>query len=129
MKATILLLVVLVSGLTVSAKTNPVIDEGCAVTAKKTSGFGAFHAHRKQNGVALAWTNSSAGVVNYVIQHSFDGYSFNPIGQVTPESTGWNNHEDHAALPGFNYYRIGAVLSDGSIEYSEVKMVRIVRRK
>jgi hypothetical protein len=129
MKATALLLVLIVSGLSFSVNADPGMTGKKTVISKKPAGFDAFHAHRKQTGVALAWISSSADVTSFVIQHSFDGFSFNTIDQVAPESSGWTNYEDNAALPGYNYYRIGAVLSDGSIEYSDVEVVRIVRRK
>jgi hypothetical protein len=97
--------------------------------SKVFNGFDAFHAHRQQTGVALAWRHTSSTVTAFVIQHSYDGVSFNTIDEVTPELTGWNNYKDDAALPGYNYYRIGAVLTDGSIDYSDVECVRLVRRK
>jgi hypothetical protein len=96
---------------------------------RKVVDFDDFHAHRKQDGVALSWTNSSTGITNFIIQHSFDGFNFSIIGQVSPELFGWNKYEHDTALPGHNYYRIAAVLTNGTIEYSSVEVVRIVRRK
>ena len=93
------------------------------------NGFDAFHAHRQQAGVELAWTHTSGAVTGFIIQHSWDGVTFNTIDQVSPEATGWNNYKDNGALPGYNYYRIGAILSDGTIDYSDVDVVRLVRRK
>jgi len=95
----------------------------------KYNGFGAFHAHRQQDGIALAWTYSSGSATGFIIQHSFDGVNFVTIDEVAPDFKGWDNYNDNAALPGFNYYKIGARLSDGSIDYSDVEMVRIVKRK
>jgi|SRR5688572_10367678 len=129
MKAKALLLLIVVSGLSGSMNAGPGLPVKNSVIAKKPTGFDAFHAHRKQAGVALAWMSSSADATSFIIQHSFDGFSFNTIDEVSPETSGWNNYEDAAALPGYNHYRIGAVLSDGSIEYSDVEVVRIVRRK
>lgn len=94
----------------------------------KVTEFDSFHAHRKHNDVALSWTHSTQDITHFIIQHSFDGFSFTTIAQVSPEP-GWNKYEHTAALPGYNYYRIGASLSNGSIEYSGVEVVRIVRRK
>jgi hypothetical protein len=91
--------------------------------------FDAFHAHRQHNSAALAWTTIEAGISSFVIQHSFDGVSFATVDQVSPEASGWNNYLHEGALPGYNYYRIGAILSNGTTEYSAVEVVRIVRRK
>jgi hypothetical protein len=125
MKALILLCGLFVnSSAEVSASPLPVSN-----VAKAFNGFDAFHAHRQHNSVAMAWTHTSSTVTNFIIQHSYDGISFNTIDQVPCESGGWNNYKDDAALPGFNYYRIGAVLSDGTIDYSDTECVRIVRRK
>jgi|GEM_PF-6599277 len=129
MKAIIILLSISISTLSIPVNANPENKEYSLVIQQKTTDFDAFHAHRKQDGVALAWTNSTAGVTSFVIHHSFDGYSFNAIAQVSPDPSGRNNYQDNVALPGHNYYRIGAVKTDGSIEYSETKSVRIVRRK
>lgn len=125
MKALILLCgLFIISSPVVSASPLPVSN-----VARVFNGFDAFHAHRQQTGVALAWTHTSTTVTGFTIQHSYDGVNFNTIDQVPSESGGWNNYKDDAALPGFNYYRIGAVLSDGTIDYSDTECVRIVRRK
>jgi hypothetical protein len=121
---------ILVCGLLVITSS---VVSGAPVPASKVSkvfnGFDAFHAHRQQAGISLAWTHTSATVTGFIIQHSWDGTTFNTIDQVAPDTKGWNNYHDDGALPGFNYYRIGAILSDGTIDYSDVECVRIVKRK
>lgn len=90
--------------------------------------FDAFHVHRQQNAAALFW--SATGSINsFTIQHSYDGIYFTTIDNVTPEASGWNRYHDEAALPGFNYYRIVANMADGTTEYSDVEVLRIVSRK
>lgn len=125
MKVKIILIAILVNGAALAVSASPIKP----MSVVKVAGFDAFHAHRQADGVALAWQNSSAGVVNYIIQHSWDGNTFNTIDQVTPDMKGWENYNDGAALPGFNYYRIGAQQADGTIEWSDVEVVRIVQRK
>ena len=110
------------------------VVSGAPVPASKVSkvyfnGYDDFHAHRQATGVALAWTHTSATVTGFIIQHSWDGTNFTTIDQVAPDAKGWNNYHDAGALPGFNYYRLGAVLSDGTIDYSDIECVRIVKRK
>jgi hypothetical protein len=124
MKALILLCgLFIISSPVVTATPLPVTN-----VTKVVNGFEGFHAHRQQTGVALAWRHSSS-VSNFSIQHSYDGVTFHTINQVPPDMAGWNNYKDDAALPGFNYYRIVAVLADGTTEYSDAACVRIVRRK
>jgi hypothetical protein len=127
MKTNLVAVAILVSGISLTLNAAPLssVIPGPSI---KVSGFGAFHAHRQHNAVALAWNNSSSNVMGYAIQHSFDGFNFVTIDQVSPETGGWNNYCDQNALPGFNHYRIVAQLTSGE-EYSEVKVVRIVRRK
>lgn len=100
-----------------------------SIFSKDLGVIGAFHAHRQQTGIALSWNTVSADAVNFVIQHSYDGIHFVNIGEVAPELSGWNHFKDNAALPGYNHYRIAVVLGDGSIEYSAIEVVRIVRHK
>lgn len=91
--------------------------------------FDAFHAHRQHNGVALAWTTSEVSITSFVIQHSYDGATFVTIDEVSPEASGRNNYRHDGAWPGYNYYRIGAKMSNGTTEYSDVEVVRMVQRK
>lgn len=121
----------LVGTITVNGTPNQRLKNTASLTSfTKFSGvFGSFNAHRQQNGVALAWTTVSADAVDFTIQHSYDGVHFSDIDHVTPEASGWNRYKDDGALPGYNYYRIVATLGNGSTEYSDVEVVRIVRHK
>lgn len=89
--------------------------------------FSSFQAHRKQNGVALAWTVSTPGVDEFVIERSYDGSFFETLDHVPPAPGARNKYEDRTVLPGYIYYRAKAVLADGTVDYSETVMVRIVR--
>jgi hypothetical protein len=129
MKATILICGLFLTTVTTTNATPAPVNNSAAKFSVVFNGFDAFHAHRQQAGIALAWTHVSGNVTGYVIQHSYDGVSFNTIDQVAPDASGRNNYKDNGAFPGFNYYRIGALLSDGSTDWSDVKEVRIVRRK
>lgn len=88
--------------------------------------FSTFQAHRKQNGVALSWTVNAAAD-EFVIERSYDGSYFETIDHVPPATGARNKYEDHSVLPGYIYYRVKAVLADGTVDYSGTVMVRIVR--
>lgn len=89
--------------------------------------FSSFQAHRKKNGVALAWTVNTAGIDEFIIERSYDGSYFETLDHVPPATGARNKYEDHTVLPGYIYYRAKAVLADGTVDYSETVMVRIVR--
>ena len=92
-----------------------------------TGVFGSFQAHRKQNGVALAWTINAPGVEEFVVERSYDGSFFETLDHVPPVGGARNKYEDNAVFPGYIHYRVKAVLADGTVDYSETVVVRIVR--
>jgi len=96
------------------------------VTAAYNDGFVRFNAHRQQAGIALSWTfGSPNNAVSFVIERSYDGSFFERIDEVP--AAGKNQYKDNGVYPGYIYYRIAALMYDGSTIYSNVDMVRIVR--
>lgn len=90
--------------------------------------FGNFNVHRQHNSAALNWIfNDNASY--FIIQRSYDGANFGTIAQQAPGSGHWNKYLDTTVEPGTIYYRIIAVLTDGSHEDSPVAEVRIVRHR
>ena len=55
----------------------------------------------------------------------YDGTYFDNLDEVGVSPNHWNKYKDNTD-PGFIYYRIIAVMNDGSLEYSPVEMVDIV---
>jgi hypothetical protein len=90
--------------------------------------FDAFHVHRQQNVSALQW-RATGDITSFTIEHSFDGTYFNFVADVSPDGSTWNRYQHADALPGYNYYRITAHMADGTTEYSETVVLRIVSRK
>ena len=89
--------------------------------------FGKVFAHRQQNGVSLNWTViNSQDVVSFVIERSWDGVYFDAIDEVAV-AEGTNRYRDNDIYPGYLYYRIIAVMNDGTEVSSSIEMVRIVR--
>lgn len=98
-----------------------------AVPQKITGGFDYFRVHRQGSGIAMTWACSTANVVQYTIERSEDGEFFNPIGGMVYNGTGTYKYKDVSVYPGVISYRIAALKSDGSTEYSPVETVRLVR--
>ena len=93
------------------------------------SNFGNFNVHRQQNSAALSWIFNTTGVSGFVIKRSYDGSWFETVGQQSPGSGHWNKFLDATVEPGTVYYKIVAVMNDGSNEESPITQVRIVRHR
>ena len=127
-KLTSLLLIVVVSSTTMSFTNQQKLN--VAITKAVMAGnFGSFNVHRMHNSAALRWGFNSTEVSSFIIQRSYDGTYFSTIDQQAPATDHWNKYTDNTVEPGFIYYRLIAVMNDGSEEYSAVEMLRIVRHK
>lgn len=92
--------------------------------------FGSINGHRQQNGVLLSWTIITTDQIDgFVVERSYDGVDFFPIGDLNTVSPGWNRYKDEFVFPGFIHYRVKAIMGDGSIVTSPVEIVRIVSKK
>lgn len=90
--------------------------------------FSKLNIHKKQNGVSVNWTTTGAeNVTTFVIERSYDGSSFETIDRISASGGKSNSYQDDNVYPGYLYYRIIAVSSDGSTTYSPIDVVRIVR--
>ena len=91
--------------------------------------FETFHIHRQGDFASLNWNVSAGNVVSFNIERSYDGIFFDPIATVTPDDSRWNRYTDETVEPGIIYYRITAVMDDGSNERSATESVKIVKHK
>jgi hypothetical protein len=129
---TILSLLLTATILTTSVTAAPVpqkISDQVATSSLSTSEvFKRFNVHRQQNGVAIQWTVANVEEISsFIIERSWDGVYFETI-NVLDASSDQNRYLDNNEIyPGYWYYRITAVMNDGSEVSSEVDMVRIVR--
>lgn len=95
--------------------------------ARYTNEFSKLNAHRQAKGIVIDWIFSDPNnVVAFEVQRSYDGSFFEKAGEVAP--SGKNQFKDNDVFPGHIYYRIAALMYDGSIIYSTVEVVRIVSR-
>ncbi len=91
--------------------------------------FSTFHVHRQGDFASLNWNVNSDNIASFSIERSYDNDFFSFLINVTPDAGRWNRYLDTSVEPGFIYYRITAVMNDGSVEESTVEMVKIVKHK
>jgi len=96
---------------------------------KTTTVFGTFHVHRQGDFASLNWNGNTEGVSAFAIERSYDGEYFDMIDAVTPDPSKWNRYTDATVEPGTIYYRVAAWMEDGTVEYSTIEVVRIVKHK
>ena len=132
MKTNKLLLVALIlSSLTSTAFSNStVINNSFNAVSSFEGNFGRLHGHRQQQGTALSWTMVNNGsIAGFVIERSYDGTYFDEIGEVSSNSSNRYRYQDSFVYPGFIYYRVTAIYTNGTTEVSETILVHIVSKK
>jgi hypothetical protein len=83
-------------------------------SARFNDAFTRFNGHRQQNGIMLTWSFTNAA-------------NWETLAELPSGSGVRNQYKDEAVYPGYNHYRIVAVMNDGSVIYSATEIVRIVR--
>jgi hypothetical protein len=83
----------------------------------------------KNNQTHISWSIAAQlNNVKYIIEHSKDGRSFSPIGEieghVTSNKTKHYDYIQTSPSIGINYYRIKQVDYDGKYSYSDIASVR-----
>jgi hypothetical protein len=92
--------------------------------------FGTFLVHRERNlGVTLNWTALSNQISGYVIQKSYDGEYFDNVDLPVSTFGRWSRAKDRDVYPGYIYYRIVAIMNDGTECCSPVQVLHIVKRR
>jgi hypothetical protein len=113
--------------ITTSSHSFTIVPATPAVTGEV---FGAINGHRQQNGVSLSWTIITLEQINgFVIERSYDGINYSPVGEVNTVTVGWNRFKDEFVFPGYIHYRVKAIMADGAVVTSPVEIVRIVSKK
>lgn len=85
---------------------------------------------KQNNSSLLTWVVSGGdNVQSYIVEHSANGIDFTSLTTVAAISNNTSyNKTDIAPFAGLNYYRIKAINADGSIKYSEVRIVNFNTR-
>ena len=100
-----------------------------ALVVKVTDVFGTFHVHRQGDFATLDWNVNVEGVSSFTIERSYDGEFFDVVDAVAPDESRWNRYTDNTVEPGIIYYRVSALMEDGTVEYSTIEIVKIVKHK
>lgn len=114
---------------TFSGKENQPIGKSSATLNKYADHeFSYFRIHKQGKGnVVLNWgVTTSAGVNGFTIQRSYDGDFYEEINQVSCNNAAKFSWKDEGVFPGYIYYKIGCMMSDGSSHYSDIEVIRIV---
>jgi hypothetical protein len=90
--------------------------------------FSAVKAYTVSNGNRVEWTNmTEENLTGYEVERSSNGISFHTIISVLPKTNNGQENKytktDENMLDGINYYRIKAIQTDGSYEYSAIVKV------
>jgi hypothetical protein len=88
--------------------------------------FVSIKAAQQNNNIAVEWkVASQLNVLNYEVEKSTDGRSFNKVGTIVAGSVSTYNWLDENAVSGNNYYRIKSVDNNGQVKYSAIAKVTI----
>jgi len=89
--------------------------------------FKYFRIHRQAKNVVLNWGLSSvSGVSGIIIERSYDGDFYDVINQMPVTNELKYTWKDLGVFPGIIFYRIGCIMPDGRIAYSQIETIRIV---
>jgi hypothetical protein len=92
--------------------------------------FSHFRVHRQgKAGVSVNWNVTSADINRFVVERSYDGEFFDPANSIDFNGSSAYKYLDKGIYPGLIYYRVVAVLSDGTTAYSPVETIRIVQHE
>jgi hypothetical protein len=91
--------------------------------------FNYFRAHRQANAAGLLWSVNQPGITSFVVERSYFGDVYEPVGEVACNGAGQHKFLDTEVFPGTIYYRVIAVKADGGTETSSVAVLRIVSRR
>lgn len=90
--------------------------------------FTRLNVHRAgKSNVEIAWTVSASGVTQFVVERSYDGDFFDNVTTVNFDGSSSYKSKDAGVFPGVIYYRVTAIMSDGTTECSPVETIRIMQ--
>ena len=90
--------------------------------------FSRFNVHRAGKAdIEVTWAVSDGSITQFVVERSYDGDFYDQIGSVPFNGSSSYKSKDKGVFPGYIYYRVTAVKSDGTTECSPVETIRIVQ--
>ncbi len=83
--------------------------------------FKHFRVYTRSEGNTITWSVSSKDVIHFIIERSSDGKYFEPKTDMNCEGIYLHSFTDKTVSTGTTYYKIAAIKSDGTKEYSIVE--------
>lgn len=116
------------------ASGNP-INKSASFTRVTACAFGSLNGHRMGKGTSLTWKMvAEDGVDHYMVKRTYtdptDIFSvWETVGSMVANGARSYNVREDAVYPGYLYYKVIAVMQDGSTVESAVEPIRIVAHK
>lgn len=136
MKTSLLLLAVIsVAALTLPFRTTKIQAAEVSSAAKHAASFSFLRAHRQGKGVTVTWkTKAIDKVLDFVIQRTYEDPGnanayWENIATIPSSSVQSFTYTDREVFPGTIYYRIVALLIDGTTVQSEISSLQIVNQQ
>ena len=93
-----------------------------------TSCFSRFNVHRAgKSDIEITWAVSDGTVTQFQVERSYDGDFYDNVTNVGFNGSSSYKAKDKGVFPGYIYYRVTAIKSDGTTECSPVETIRIVQ--
>ena len=90
--------------------------------------FSRFNVHRAGKAdIEVTWAVSDGNITQFQVERSYDGDFYDNVTNVNFNGSSSYKTKDKGVFPGYIYYRVTAVKSDGTTECSPVETVRIVQ--
>ncbi|MGZ3854059.1 MAG: hypothetical protein ACXVBX_14790 [Flavisolibacter sp.] len=90
--------------------------------------FSRFNVHRAGKAdIEITWAVSDGNITQFQVERSYDGDFYDNVTNVNFNGSSSYKTKDKGVFPGYIYYRVTAVKSDGTTECSPTETVRIVQ--
>jgi hypothetical protein len=103
------------------------VEEAITETKSIQECFKYFRVYHRSNGNTITWAVSSKDVIHFIIERSYDGKSFEPKTDMNCAGVYLHSFTDETVSPGTVYYKIAAIKSDGTKEYTFVETIHTVK--
>ncbi len=100
------------------------VEETFTETKSIQKCFKYLRVQRHSEGNIVSWAVSSKDVIHFIIERSYDGKYFEPKTDINCSGVYLHSFTDETVSPGTVYYKIAAIKSDGTKEYSIVETIR-----
>lgn len=103
------------------------VEESFTETKSIKECFKYFRVYHRSEGNTITWAVSSKDVIHFIIERSFDGKYFEPKTDMNCAGIYLHSFTDNTVSAGTIYYKIAAIKSDGTKEYSIVETIHSLK--